>query len=386
MARSPLLLQIDSLPELPATMIDHLVRKTADMLPAARCEQIRHVYLTGCGDSHHAAVNAELAFELFAGLPCRAATAMQFGRYLAPTLRENRPGALVVGVSASGVVSRTIEALDLARQGGALTVAVTGQRATPLARVADLVLPVKTPAFPDAPEGIVIPGARSYVASQLALYVLALHIGRERGHLSRGEARQLLEELADSADVMEVTIAANDSVARAVTAAWREAETFVFCGSGPNYGTALFSAAKLLEASGDAATGQDVEEWAHLDYFARRRATPTFLISAAQRDQSRALEIATAARTIGRRVAIIAPQSSALANTADQEVLFPLADGLREAFSPLISCLPGLLFAAYRAALLDEPYFRNFGDGRSSEGGGGISRIRDSQRWDELPS
>jgi glucosamine--fructose-6-phosphate aminotransferase (isomerizing) len=386
MARSPLLQQIDSLPELPATMIDDLVRQTAEILPEARCQEIQRVYLTGCGDSHHAGVNAELAFEQFAGLPCRAATAMQFGRYLAPTLERNRPGALVVGVSASGAVSRTIEALDLARQGGALTVAVTGHGQSPLASVAELVLPAATPPFPYAPKGLIVPGARSYIASQLALFVLAVHLGQARGQLPRSDARRLLQELAAMADLMETTIARSDPVAGTAARAWQEEDSSVFCGSGPNYGTALFSAAKVLEASGDSATGQDMEEWAHLEYFARRRSTPTFLISAGQRDQVRALEIAKAAKTISRRVAIVAPLSSALAHTADQDVLFPLADGAREAFSPLISCLPGLLFAAYRADVINEVYFRDFGGGRSIKGGGGVSRIRNSHRWDKLPS
>jgi glucosamine--fructose-6-phosphate aminotransferase (isomerizing) len=50
----------------------------------------------------------------------------------------------------------------------------------------------------------------------------------------------------------------------------------------------------------------------------------------------------------------------------------------------LITCLPGALFAAYRAQLIGEPYFRGFGGGRSIEGGGGISRIRDSGQIDAV--
>ncbi|HEX6387060.1 MAG TPA: hypothetical protein VF177_20540, partial [Anaerolineae bacterium] len=132
--------------------------------------------------------------------------------------------------------------------------------------------------------------------------------------------------------------------------------------------------------SGDVAVAQDTEEWAHLEYFARGVATPTFLISAGGRDESRALEIATAAQTIGRRVAIIAPISSALAQSRHKDVLLPLIGSIRECFSPLLACLPGTLFAAYRAQLLDEPYFRGFGGGRSMDDGGGISRIRTSER------
>ena len=42
----------------------------------------------GCGDSYHAPLNAELAFEELAGLPCEPMTAMQFARYGADFLPE----------------------------------------------------------------------------------------------------------------------------------------------------------------------------------------------------------------------------------------------------------------------------------------------------------
>ncbi|MCA9924044.1 MAG: hypothetical protein KC421_16820, partial [Anaerolineales bacterium] len=69
-------------------------------------------------------------------------------------------------------------------------------------------------------------------------------------------------------------------------------------------------------------------------------------------------------------------------NAGVYDALLPVAAPIRECFSPLLTCLPGTLFAAYRAQLLDEPYFRDFGGGRSTAGGGGISRIRDSHRID----
>ena len=186
------------------------------------------------------------------------------------------------------------------------------------------------------------------------------------------------------ADLMEQTITICDPVAHEAALTWENETNFVYCGSGPNYGTAAFSAAKLLESSGDSAMAQDMEEWAHLQYFARHTSTPTILISSADRDEDRAMEIATAAKRIGRQVAIIAPASSHLATTSAKDFLFPLAGKPRECFSPLLASLPGVLFASYRAQALEERYFRNFGGGRSAVGGGGISRIRDSHRINKL--
>jgi glucosamine--fructose-6-phosphate aminotransferase (isomerizing) len=306
---------------------------------------------------------------------------MQFSRYAAGFIPSTvTDQTLVLGVSVSGQVSRTIEAVALGRKAGALTVALTGNRSAPLAAAADLHLHTAVPPLPDELSGLIVPGARSYFASQLSLYLLAIHFAQERGHLNKKAANQLRRELGRMPDALEEAIARYDPVARQAAQDWLDADNFVYCGSGPNYGTALFSAAKLLEASGDTAVAQDLEEWAHLQYFARQIATPTFIISSGPRDDDRASEIAAAARAIGRRLAIISPENTSLIQRAAEEHLFILHHDLRACFSPLLTAVPGILFAAYRAQLLGEPYFRGFTGGRSSEGGGGISRIRTSHK------
>ncbi len=80
-------------------------------------------------------------------------------------------------------------------------------------------------------------------------------------------------------------------------------------GAGPLYGVAMFSAAKMLEASGDPAMAQETEEWAHLQYFASRPDTPTILISTGGLDGDRMAEVARAAQSIGRRVVGVLPEA-----------------------------------------------------------------------------
>jgi glucosamine--fructose-6-phosphate aminotransferase (isomerizing) len=269
--------------------------------------------------------------------------------------------------------------MALARQAGATAVALTGNPDGPLGQAAEFVLKTAVPPLPSELQDIVVPGTRSYVASQLALYLCAIQLGEHRDHLTKTTANKLRRELAHTAELMAETIALSDAATRKTTEAWHDANQFVFCGSGPNYGTALFSAAKVLEASGDTAVAQDTEEWAHLQYFGRQITTPTIFIGASGRDESRALELVTAAKAIGRRVAVIAARGSPLAAHPDVDILWGTADPTRECFSPLLTCLPGTLFAAYQAQHIGEPYFRAFGGGRSIKGGGGISRIRNSQ-------
>jgi hypothetical protein len=130
-----------------------------------------------------------------------------------------------------------------------------------------------------------------------------------------------------------------------------------------------------------------------LQYFAREVATPTFVIDAQGRSYSRACEVATAAKTIGRRVAAVIPRGETTIS-AQADAVLPVPGrvgtpsralgGMREAFSPLLYSLAGMLIANYRAQALREEYYRAFGGGRSVREGGGASRIQSSAMQEEV--
>jgi glucosamine--fructose-6-phosphate aminotransferase (isomerizing) len=251
-----------------------------------------------------------------------------------------------------------------------------------VAGAAGRVLLAQAPEFEES-AGTITPGIRTYFANQLALMLSAVRIGEVRGVLDEREAQTMRAELRDSALAAERTLLASMPVARTLAEDWDNADSFVFVGAGPNYGTALFAAAKLLEASGDIGIGQDTEEWAHLEYFARTPDTPTIVISAGGRDMSRAIEVIAAAKAIGRRCAVICPQEHTLLSGAAPRFVPVVL--MREMFSPLVQSIPAALFAAYRAEVTGESYFRAFAGGRSIEEGGGASRIRTSEIWEQWP-
>lgn len=372
--------QVRSLPEMIQESIHKFDDEVRTKFSQDFCTSIKRLIITGCGDSHHTALTTELSFETLAGVPVEPMTAMQFSRYAAATLPVARDHA-VIGISVSGGVSRTVEALRLAEKAGAMPIALTATPDSKLAATSRLTLFSTTAPFPPT-QDLIIPGIRTYAANQLALLLLAVHMGEMRGALTTDEADLLRRELHALAEEAEKTIAACDEPARQLAQQWSDALEFVFAGSGPNYGTALFSAAKILEASGDPALGQDLEEWAHLQFFAKAVTTPTFLISAGQRDLSRAIEVAEAASAIGRRVVVIAPHNIKEFRPFS-EVSLPLPEGVREMFSPLLAAIPGELFAAYRAEATGEAYFRGFSGPRNLDDGG-INRVGKSEIRDEF--
>src|ERR687894_3063069 len=172
--------QVESLPELIRTEFDTLDMRVRRLLNHNECLSVKRIVITGSGDSHIAGLAAELAFEQIAGIPTEPMTAMQAARYGTPHFDNLFPrNPLTIGISVSGTVARTREALALARNAGALTVAVTANPDSPVAGAAELVLDCAVPDFAPAP------GIRSYRVSLLMLYLLAIRLAEVNGRLTQ---------------------------------------------------------------------------------------------------------------------------------------------------------------------------------------------------------
>lgn len=345
--------QVQSLPEMLRTEFDALDARVRTLMDHEEWLSVKRVVITGCGDSHMAGIAAELAFEQIAAIPAEPMRAMKAGRYAAPYRLSHFPrNPLVFGISASGTVSRTREAIGLFKKHGAPTVAITGNPDSPLAQLAEKVLDCSIPEFPFAP------GVRSYRMSLLALYLLAIRLGEVQDRYSQQEANALRQELRETADAIEATLEAVNETARALAEAVAEENSYVFVGDGPNFGTALFGAAKVIEATGCHAMGQETEEWAHLQYFSHvETATPTFLISPGYRGHYRVGELIEPLRRIGRTIVAITPQDDDLV-ASEAHWHLPLLGAVREAFTPMVTPLATELFAAHLSDVQGRAFFR----------------------------
>jgi glucosamine--fructose-6-phosphate aminotransferase (isomerizing) len=332
------------------------VQKQAREVISSLTSEIEEVILCGCGDSHHAARNLEMAMTIWAGRRVRSAPAMETSRYLIPTLGPATGKTLVIGISASGEVARTIEAIDIGAAVGAHTLAITGSEDSSLARTAQMTITLSTPPIPPGP------GLLNYLASLLMGYAvvdaMAAAPRREELELVMEDLPQVLRNWRGGQ--IEIGEEAAKSYLKGAV---------VFLGSGPVYGSALFSAAKLIEAAGVQAWGQDVEEWAHLEYFCEPPSMPTWLLSSKGRSSRREIEIEEAARAIGRQLSVSTWEGGK-----------DWAQHAREALAPLGLWVGPVTFASRIALLLNEQPFRGFGGGRSLIEGGGASRIRSSER------
>ncbi len=320
--------------------------------------KISHILLCGCGDSHHAGLGMEMALATWTGRDVRVVPSLSAARYMIPRWGSHAAGKLVIGISASGEVARTIEALEVASVVGAHSLAITTSPESTLADVAERTLSIDIPAIPHGP------GLISYLASMIMILGIA-------NSLAPSAARM---ELSHALDMLPLTLEAwkaeQESLGTRI-AERVEGDALVILGGGPAYASALFGAAKVIEAAGAYAWGQDLEEWAHLEYFCASARMPTWLLTTGGRSASREAEVLAAAQRIGREVAV-----------SRWEVGRGVSEIASEALSPLALWAGPSACAAALAARQGEKPFRDFRGGRSVEEGGGASRIRSSARID----
>lgn len=357
MTENAMIAQVESLPDLIRSEFKDLDARARTVLTHDELLSTKRVVITGCGDSHMAGVATELAFEQIAGIPTEPMRAMTAARYAAPYLPKMFPlNPLVLGISVSGTVTRTREAVKLAGERGARTIAITGNPDSPLAGVAQKILDCRIPDFAWAP------GVRSYRISLLALLLLAIRLGEVNERYSQGDANAMREELKNTADAIEATIEAVNDRTRELAEQFAEYGNFVFVGDGPNFATAMFGAAKVIEAAGKHAMGQDTEEWAHLQYFTSIDPnTPTFVISPGYRGHNRMAEVVDPMKRVRRSIVAVVPDGDEVI-APDADYVLPVAGSVREAFTPMVYPIASELFAAHLSDVIGEPFFRTEND------------------------
>lgn len=288
------------------------------------------IYLVGCGDSHYAGLATRHAFERWSGIPTEALESLEFSRY---ALDAAPPDALVIAVSNSGRVARTVECAVFAERRGIPTVAVTYDPASRLAEAARMCLPY---VYEDVGFG---PGTLSYLASLVSLYALALRLAQLTGKLTTDQISATLDRITACGDAAEATIRDASPTAAALAGDMSLQSQLVIIGGGPNYGTALFGMAKFIESARHPTVGQELEEWAHEQYFCTGPGTFTLAVAPGGRSVDRAREQLQAVRDVGgSAVAICAPDDAATTEVAD--TVLPAHDTGDELLSPLVTALP----------------------------------------------
>jgi glutamine---fructose-6-phosphate transaminase (isomerizing) len=188
----------------------------------------RFILIAARGTSDHAALYAKYLAEVHMQLPAGLVSPSALTVYgAAPDMRD----VLFVAVSQSGRSPDLVDSLTMARERGALSVAVTNAPDSPLARAAEVAVDVRA--------GVerAVAATKTYTAELLALHLLFAgeHAARDAAPLADAAARTL-------------ALSPDERLA-GVAAGFRGSERIVVTGRGYSYATAREAALKLMETS-----------------------------------------------------------------------------------------------------------------------------------------
>lgn len=268
------------------------------------------IVVTGSGDSFIAAAALQALLQQHHGIPVLALPSLDAGRYLATT-----PGDLVVVISVSGEVARTIEVAERAKAAGSATAAITAVRDSRLGLTCDVALTIP------APIDRSIPHSRDYSVTLLALACLLERL-----------ADIALPELDDLPALVRTVLARSFHVLQTLTIP--TGRTW-FLGAGPDRATAKFGALKFWEAAGMEAWWDDLEEFGHGSQLMSRPGDRAVLIASGPGCQ-RAGEMVGGLEKMGMDVLLVGGTEMA----SDEHPHLFTTDDLDPALHPLVSCLP----------------------------------------------
>jgi glucosamine--fructose-6-phosphate aminotransferase (isomerizing) len=305
-------------------------------LDATVLKNLRRIFLIACGTSYHAALVGKFLIEEFGRIPVEVDIGSEF-RYRNPVIGQNE---LMVVISQSGETADTLAALREGKLRGARTLAICNVVESSLARDAEGV--IYTHAGPE----IGVASTKTFVTQLVILFLLAVRIGRESGHLSEKEGKSLIEALIKVPHRMEETLKSSHKVAQ-IARKYLHARDFLYLGRGINYPLALEGALKLKEISYVHAEGYPAGEMKHGPIALIDREMPIVVLATQNEVYEKVLSNIEEVKAREGKVIALATQS-------DQKIK-PKVDDLisipetHPSLTPILLAIPLQLLAYYMA-------------------------------------
>jgi len=320
------------------------IQEQIDVIVAGRGRgEIDRIYLVGCGDSLYAGMAARLAIQEWTGIWVEPVESLEF-RYLAGGLSDT---SVVVGISVSGQVQRTLDSLEMARVRGALTIGLTGTPDSKIHTSADHVIDIGVRGREPGP----VPGTSTYLANLATLYSLGLAFGLDMGHLSPDETGRHRQAILGALGQVREVAEQNRATVNRYVEEHSDPQPLVLIGGGPNWATAHLGVAKLLEAALVLGVVQELEEWAHEQYFLTGPNLHTILVGADGVAADRLSATAHAAVELGAPLVLVLPEGVDLG--VDAAAVWRYPSGTPELLSPILTAIPLELLAYSLATTLD---------------------------------
>jgi glucosamine--fructose-6-phosphate aminotransferase (isomerizing) len=299
---------------------------------------LRRIVIVACGTSYHAGVVARYAIEEWARVPVEPDVASEW-IYRNPVLD---PGTLVIGISQSGETRDTIQAMKLAREKGARTVAITNMMGSQITREVDSTLYTRTGLE------VGVAASKTFTAQISLLFLVGLKLAQLRSTLPRNEIEFILDELYDLPAKMQRFLDADhpiDDIARR----FHEQPFFLYLGRHIGLPVALEGALKLKEISYIPTEAYSAGEMKHGPISLLEEGTPVVVVATRIHVYEKIVSNIQETRARGAHVIAIATDGNEdIQHHADDVIYVPESPAFLQA---ALAILP-LQLLAYRIARL----------------------------------
>ncbi|RMH08552.1 MAG: glutamine--fructose-6-phosphate transaminase (isomerizing) [Nitrospirae bacterium] len=214
--------------------------------------EAKRMWIVACGTSWHAGLVGKYLFEELIRKPVQVDIGSEF-RYRQPMIQA---GDLFIAISQSGETADTLAAVREARLRGARILSIVNVVGSTLARESDGVLYTRC-----GPE-ISVASTKAFTGQVVALYLLALHLGRIRQVLSLEDGRWWLDQFMALPSKVEHVLKREAEIL-SMAKRFYTMRNFLYLGRGINYPIALEGALKLKEISYIHAEGYAAGEMKH---------------------------------------------------------------------------------------------------------------------------
>jgi glucosamine--fructose-6-phosphate aminotransferase (isomerizing) len=306
----------------------HVIRRLA---AAIRARQVDYVVIAARGTSDNAGRYAQYLFGAVNQLVVALATPSLFSIYKQPPRFGN---ALVIGISQSGKSPDIVSVLAEARRQGALTAAITNFPDSDLGRQTEHVIMLH------AGEEKSIAATKTYTASLAAIAALSAELAQQAA---------MQEALESVPDTIAETLKLSDEIGQVVER-YRYMNECVVLGRGYNYATAFELALKLKELTYTIAEPYSSADFMHGPLALIEHGFPAIVIAP---NGVVLPEMQEFIQTLKQRQAEVIAISDDLATLALARQPLQLPRTVPEWLSPLVSIIPGQLFALHLAKVRD---------------------------------
>jgi glutamine---fructose-6-phosphate transaminase (isomerizing) len=301
---------------------------------------VDRVTITACGTACHAGMVGRLLIEEWARMPVDIEYASEF-RYRFPVLDDK---TLAISVSQSGETADTIAAQRVAREHGALTLAISNHMGSQLTREADGTL------FTRSGREICVAATKTFTSQIMAFTLLALHLAELRGTLPAERIAELRAGI-DALPELAARYLSEDSpvweqVDRIAAVVW-EKEFFLYIGRHLGMPVCLEGALKLKEISYIPTDSYAAGEMKHGPIALLSQDTP---VVAVMNDSHVYEKVASNVQEVRARgalvIAVITEGNDAASHHADYTLPIPAT---APEFAPILASIP-LQILAYNIA------------------------------------